>query len=143
MDSRSILLALLLVGISLINYAVLRDMIYGIFLGNKSKKSADKIIAEQNGFAKFTQSFMTQYIVKHQVAFQKWMRFKQFHFLFTVVQLIAFVVLIVLNIQFWIIAIICGVLAIYNTVIFMLMMKQTATSDNKKTRKGSPWTFEQ
>ena len=49
MDSRSILLALLPIGLTLISYAIIRDLLWGIFLGNKSKKTALRIKGEAKG----------------------------------------------------------------------------------------------
>ena len=42
MDGRSILIAFIPVVLTLVNYAIVRDMLWGILLGNKSKKSALK-----------------------------------------------------------------------------------------------------
>ena len=53
MDGRSILLAMIPVGFTLVNYAILRDMIWGIFLGSKSKKTAQKIKDEQSFMSKW------------------------------------------------------------------------------------------
>ncbi len=143
-DSRSLLLALLVVIFAFINYVILRDMMYGILLGTHKKKTADKIISEQKFMSRFTQRFIGSNIKHHEKAFHKWVNIKLFHFIFTLVQLIGFGVVIFMNLlQFWIIAIICGVLAIYNIVLFAIMMSHTASTTLKKSSKGSPWSFEQ
>ena len=64
-------------------------------------------------------------------------------FLFAIAQLIGFALMVVLKVPFWIVAIVCGVIVLVNIVLFILMMKETATSTNKKSTKGSPWRFEQ
>ncbi|MBR5372771.1 MAG: hypothetical protein IK130_11225 [Oscillospiraceae bacterium] len=144
MDGRSILLAMLPVALTLINYAIIRDLIWGIFLGSKSKKSALKIKAEQKGMAAFRQSYIGAHLKKYEKDYTKWMTIKLCTFIFAIVQLAAFIVLIaVLKLAFWIIAIICAVIIVLNIVLFILMMKETATSTNKKSTKGSPWRFEQ
>jgi len=143
MDARSILLSMLPVGLTLINYAIVRDLIWGIFLGNKSKKSATKIKGEQKGWAKFTQSYMTPYIKKYEKEYKGWSLVRTSLLFATVVQIILFILLIVLDIKFWVIAIICGVIVLANVVLFAVMMNQTQSSDNKHDRKGSPWKFEQ
>lgn len=143
-NAASFLLALIPVIFSLVNYATLRDMIYGILLGNHKKKSADKIVSEQSFLQKFTQRYVGSHITRYQEAYSKWINVKLGHFIFSIVQ-IAFMVLVsLLNpLAFGIVAIICGVLVIYNIVLYALMMRHTATSSLKKTTKGSPWTFEQ
>jgi len=143
MDGRSILLAMLPVGITLINYAIIRDLIWGILLGSKSKKTALKIKAEQNGMTKFRQTYIGQHLKKYEKEYKKWMLLKVCTFLFSIAQIIAFAVMIIMKVQFGIIAIICGVIILLDIVLFILMMKETATSTNKKSTKGSPWRFEQ
>lgn len=143
-DSRSLLIAILVLIFSLVDYYILRDMMYGILLGSRKKKSADKIISEQPFFKKFTQSFIADHIDKYQDTFAKWSKIKLFQFIFCLVQLVAFGLLIFLNlVEFWVIAIICGVIAVYDIVLFSIMMSHTASSTLKKSSKGSPWTFEQ
>ena len=143
MDARSILLAMLPVGLTLINYAILRDMIWGIFLGNKSKKSALKLKGEADGWQRFTQEYMTPHITKYLKDYKKWRGIKVFTLVFTIAQVVAFVLLILCKVKFWIIAIICGVIVLFNIVLFSLMMSKTEASDNKHNRKGTPWKFEQ
>ncbi len=143
MDARSILLAMLPVGLTLVNYAILRDMLWGIFLGNKSKKSAQKIKDEAKTWQKMTQGYMTPHITKYQKEYTVWKRVKTGLLLFTLAQVIAFVILIILNVRFWIVAIICGVIALLNVLLFGAMMSKTESSDNKHNRKGTPWKFEQ
>lgn len=144
MDARSILLSMLPIGLTLINYAIVRDLLWGIFLGNKSKKSATKIKSEQKGWAKFTQSYMTPYIKKYEDEYKKWKAVRLTTLIAALVQLILFIVLIfVVRVEFWIVAIICGVLVVANIVLFSIMMTKTEPSDNKHDRKGSPWKFEQ
>lgn len=144
MDGRSILLAMLPVALTLINYAIMRDLIWGIFLGSKSKKTALKIRAEQKGMTAFRQTYIRQHLKKFEGDYAKWMGIKTVTFLLAIVQVIAFTVLIVLHASFWpVIVLICAVLAIWNIILFILMMKETATSTNKKSTKGSPWRFEQ
>ncbi|MCQ2434888.1 MAG: hypothetical protein MJ062_06595 [Oscillospiraceae bacterium] len=143
-DSRSLLLAIVAIIFSLVNYAILRDMIYGILLGNHKKKTADKIVSEQNFLQKFTQRYVGSNITRHQAAYAKWINIKLAHFIFCVVQIVGFALVIFMELlPFWIVAIICGVIVIYNLVLFALMMRHTASSDYKKSTKGSPWTFEQ
>lgn len=143
MDARSILLAMLPVGLTLINYAIMRDLIWGIFLGSKKQKSALKHKEEAKGFARFRQTYIEQYLTKYQGEYKKWMGIKLVAFLLTIVQVIGFVVLIICRVPFWIIAIICGVFVLWNIIMFAVMMKETETSTNKKSTKGSPWRFEQ
>lgn len=143
MDARSILLAMLPVGLTLINYAILRDLLWGIFLGNKSKKSALRIKGEASGWDKFTQSYMTPHITKYQAEYKKWKAIKTGTLLFTLAQVIGFILLIVLKVKFWIVAIICGVIVVLNVILFGVMMSKTEASDNKHNRKGTPWKFEQ
>lgn len=143
MDGRSILLALLPVCITLINYSIIRDLIWGIFLGSKSKKTALKIKAEQTGMVRFRQTYIGQHLKKFEKDYKKWMALKLCTFLFSAAQIIAFALMIILNVQFWIVAIVCGVIILADIVLFILMMKETATSTNKKSTKGSPWRFEQ
>ena len=143
MDPRSILLAMLPVGLTLINYAIMRDLIWGIFLGSKKQKSALKHKEEAKGFARFRQTYIEQYLTKYQGEYKKWMGIKLVTFLLTIVQVIGFVVLIICRVPFWIIAIICGVFVLWNIIMFAVMMKETETSTNKKSTKGSPWRFEQ
>lgn len=143
MDARSILLAMLPVGLTLINYAILRDMLWGIFLGNKSKKSAQKIKDEAKTWQKMTQNYMTPHITKFQKEYVVWKRMKHILLLLTLAQVIAFIVLIIRYVPFWIIAIICGVIVLFNVILFSVMMSKTEASDNKHNRKGTPWKFEQ
>jgi len=144
MDGRSILLAMLPVALTLINYAIIRDLVWGIFLGSKSKKSALKIKGAQKGMTAFRQSYIGEHLKKYEKEYKKWMSIKLCTFIFAIVQLALFIVLIaVLKLEFWIVAIICGVIILLNIVLFILMMKETATSTNKKSTKGSPWRFEQ
>ena len=143
MDARSILLAMLPVGLTLINYAILRDMIWGIFLGNKSKKSALKIKGEAKTWQKMTQNYITPYITKYEKDYKKWKGIKLFTLLFALAQVIAFTILIIRYVPFWIIAIICGVIVLLNVILFSIMMSKTEASDNKHDRKGTPWKFEQ
>ena len=143
MDARSILLAMLPVGLTLINYAIMRDLIWGIFLGSKKQKSALKHKEEAKGFTRFRQTYIEQYLTKYQGEYKKWMGIKLVTFLLTIVQVIGFVVLIICRVPFWIIAIICGVFVLWNIIMFAVMMKETETSTNKKSTKGSPWRFEQ
>lgn len=143
MDARSILLAMLPVGLTLINYAILRDMIWGIFLGNKSKKSALKIKGEAKTWQKMTQNYITPYITKYEKDYKKWKGIKLFTLLFALAQVIAFTILIIRYVPFWIVAIICGVIVLLNVILFSIMMSKTEASDNKHDRKGTPWKFEQ
>ena len=69
-DTRSVLLAILVMIFFLINYAILRDLIYGIFLGSKSKKTAAKIRDEQSFFAKLTMTYVGQHLKKHEQAYK-------------------------------------------------------------------------
>ncbi|MBQ5339445.1 MAG: hypothetical protein J6Z40_09810 [Oscillospiraceae bacterium] len=143
MDARSILLAMLPVGITLINYAIIRDMLWGIFLGNKSKKSALKLKGEAKTLDKMTQNYMKSHITKYEKDYKVWTGVKRVMLLLTLAQLIAFTIMIILDVPFWIIAIICGVLVLYNIILFGVMMSKTEGSDNKHDRKGTPWKFEQ
>lgn len=143
MDGRSILMAMLPVALTLINYAIMRDLLWSILLGSKSKKSALKIKAEQKGLTAFRQTYIGQHLKKYEKEYKKWMALKLCTFLFAIAQLIGFALMIVLKVPFWIVAIVCGVIVLVNIVLFILMMKETATSTNKKSTKGSPWRFEQ
>ncbi|MBR6419406.1 MAG: hypothetical protein IKS42_03645 [Oscillospiraceae bacterium] len=142
MDGRSILLALIPVGFTLVNYAIVRDMIWGIFLGSKSKKTAQKIKDEQSFMQKWTQSYIKPLLTKYEKEYAVWTGVKRATFFLTVAQVIAFIVMIALKVPFWIVAIVCGVIALANVILFIVMMNRTATSDNKTDRKGSPWEFE-
>lgn len=142
-DTRSILLAMLVMIFFLINYAILRDLIYGIFLGSKSKKTAAKIKSEQGFWAKLTMTYVGQNLKKYELAYKHWQLVTLIHVILTVLSLIAFIVLPIFNVAFWIIAIVCGVMTVYNAVLFMVMMSKTTSSDNKTNRKGSPWKYEQ
>lgn len=143
MDGRSILMAMLPVALTLINYAIMRDLLWSILLGSKSKKSALKIKAEQKGLTAFRQTYIGQHLKKYEKEYKKWMALKLCTFLFAIAQLIGFALMVVLKVPFWIVAIVCGVIVLVNIVLFILMMKETATSTNKKSTKGSPWRFEQ
>ena len=142
-DPRSILLALIPVGLTLINYAIIRDLIWGIFLGSKSKKAAVRIKGEQSGWQKFTQNYIAKYLSKHENAYKKWMLIKRIAFFCAIAQVIAFFLLIFFGVRFWIVATVCGVICLVNVVLFIIMMNMTQASDVKHDRKGSPWKFEQ
>ena len=142
MDSRSILLAMLPVALTLINYAIVRDMLWGIFLGNKSKKSAIRIKAEQTPWARLTQGYMKQHLTKYQKEYETWKKTKLGLCLLTLAQIIGFTVMIVLRVPFWIVGVVCAVIVLLNVVLFGVMMNQTESSDYKHNRKGSPWKFE-
>lgn len=143
MDGRSILIAFIPVVLTLVNYAIVRDLLWGILLGNKSKKSALKLKAEAEPWGRVTQNYMTPYITKYLKEFKTWKGVKLGLFLLTVVQIIGFIVLIVLKKPFWLVALITGVIVIFDIVVFSIMMSKTEASDNKHNRKGSPWKFEQ
>ncbi|MBP0968027.1 MAG: hypothetical protein J5722_10355 [Oscillospiraceae bacterium] len=143
MDGRSILIAFIPVVLTLVDYAIVRDLLWGILLGNKSKKSALKLKAEAEPWGRFTQNYMTPYITKYLKDFKTWKGVKLGLFLLTVAQIIAFVLLIVLKKPFWLVALITGVIVIFDIVVFSIMMSKTQASDNKHNRKGSPWKFEQ
>lgn len=142
-DPRSILLALIPVGLTLINYAIIRDLIWGIFLGSKTKKAALRIKSEQTGWQKFTQNYIGPLLSKYQGAFKKWTLIKRIAFFGAVAQVIAFFLMIFFGVQFWIVALVCGVICLVNVVLFIIMMNMTRASDVKHDRKGSPWKFEQ
>ena len=143
MDPRSILLAMLPVGMTLINYAIVRDLIWGIFLGNKSRKTADKIKAEQSFMSKWTQGYIKPLLEKYQKEYAVWTGVKRVTFILAIAQVIAFTLMIVLKVPFWVVAIVCGAIALWNIVLFIVMMNRTAVSDSKIDRKGAPWEFEQ
>lgn len=142
MDGRSILLAMIPVGFTLVNYAILRDMIWGIFLGSKSKKTAQKIKDEQSFMNKWTQGYIKPLLTKFEKEYNVWTGVKRVTFALVIAQIIAFVLMIVLGVPFWVVAIVCGVIALWNIILFIVMMNRTAVSDNKTDRKGSPWEFE-
>lgn len=142
-DTRSILLAILVMIFFLINYALLRDLIYGIFLGSKSKKTAAKIKSEQGFWAKLSMNYVGQHLKKYEQAYKSWQIMTLIHAILTVLSLVAFIVLSILGTAFWIVATVCGVLTVYNAALFMVMMSKTTSSDNKTNRKGSPWKYEQ
>jgi uncharacterized membrane protein len=131
------------VGLTLINYAIIRDMLWGIFLGNKSKKSALKLKGEAKTWDKMTQNYMKSHITKYEKEYNVWTGVKRVMILLTLAQLIAFTIMIILDVPFWVIAIICGAIVLYNIILFGVMMSKTEGSDNKHDRKGTPWKFEQ
>ncbi len=143
MDGRSILLAFLPVVLTLVNYAIARDLLWGILLGNKSKKSALKLKGEAEPWARLTQNYMTPHITKYLKDFKTWKGMKLMLFVLTVLQIIGFTLLVVLRKPFWVVALITGIICVFNIVIFSIMMSKTEASDNKHNRKGSPWKFEQ
>ncbi len=142
MDARSILLAMIPVGLTLINYAILRDLLWGILLGSKSQKKAEAIRAEAQGWAKFSQRYIEPHLTRFEKDYKNWMNAKVCTAVCTILQIIAFILLIVLKVKFWIIAIICGVIVVLNIVLFSLMMNQTASSTDRESTKGSPWKYE-
>ena len=142
-DPRSILLALIPVGLTLINYAIIRDLIWGIFLGSKTKKAALRIKSEQTGWQKFTQNYIGPLLSKYQGAFKTWTLIKRIAVFGAVAQVIAFFLMIFFGVQFWIVALVCGVICLVDVVLFIIMMNMTRASDVKHDRKGSPWKFEQ
>ena len=87
-DSRSLLLAIIVVIFSIVNYTILRDMIYGILLGSHKKKTSDKIVAQQKFMQKLTQRYVGANITRHEKAYAKWINIKLAHFLFCIVQLV-------------------------------------------------------
>ena len=143
MDARSILLAMLPIAMTLVNYAIVRDLLWGILLGNKSKKSAQKLKDAAKGWEKFTQNYMTPHITKYQKEYKTWKTMKLALCILTIAQLIGFTLLVVLRQPFWLVIVITCVIVAFNLVLFGIMMNQTETSDNKHNRKGSPWKFEQ
>lgn len=143
MDFRSLLLAMLPVGLTLISYAIVRDMLWGIFLGNKSKKTALRLKGEAKGFSRFSQRYMKPHITKYVKDYNKWMGIKLGLLIFSLLQIAGFTLMILMDIEFWIVALICGVIVLMNVILFMIMMSKTETSTNKKNTKGSPWKFEQ
>lgn len=143
MDARSILLAMLPIAMTLVNYAIVRDLLWGILLGNKSKKSAQKLKDAAKRWEKFTQNYMTPHITKYQKEYKTWKTMKLALCILTIAQLIGFTLLVVLRQPFWLVVVITCVIVAFNLVLFGIMMNQTETSDNKHNRKGSPWKFEQ
>ena len=143
-DSRSLLISIFVIIFSLVDYAILRDMLYGILLGSHKKKAADKIVSEQSFLSKCTQRYIGKNIVKHEKAFAKWSLIKLIFFIFCIVQIVGLAIVIFANLlSFGVVAIICGVITVADIVLFALMMRHTASSTLKKSTKGSPWTFEQ
>ena len=143
MDARSILMAFLPVAITLVNYAIVRDLLWGILLGNKSKKSALKLKGEAEPWAKLTQNYMVPHITKYLKEFKTWKGIKLALFALTVVQIIGFTLLVVLRKPFWVVVLITVIILALNIAVFSVMMTKTEASDNKHNRKGSPWKFEQ
>ena len=143
MDARSILMAFLPVAITLVNYAIVRDLLWGILLGNKSKKSALKLKGEAEPWAKLTQNYMVPHITKYLKEFKTWKGIKLALFVLTVVQIIGFTLLVVLRKPFWVVVLITVIIVALNIAVFSVMMTKTEASDNKHNRKGSPWKFEQ
>lgn len=143
MDARSILMAFLPVAITLVNYAIVRDLLWGILLGNKSKKSALKLKGEAEPWAKLTQNYMVPHITKYLKEFKTWKGIKLALFVLTVVQIIGFTLLVVLRKPFWVVVLITVIILALNIAVFSVMMTKTEASDNKHNRKGSPWKFEQ
>lgn len=142
MDARSILLAFLPIGATLINYAIIRDLLWGILLGSKSKKSAEKLRAQATGWNKFSQRYIEVALTKYQKEYKTWMNMKLVTGIGSIVLLVAYILLIVLKVPFWIVLIISLVILAANIVLFVIMMNQTASSTDKKSTKGSPWKFE-
>lgn len=143
MDGRSILIAFIPVVLTLVNYAIVRDMLWGILLGNKSKKSALKLKAEAEPWARATQNYMTPHITKYLKDYKTWKGIKLGLLLLTIAQIIAFIVLIALKVKFGVIVVITLVISAFDIFLFSIMMSKTEASDNKHNRKGSPWKFEQ
>jgi len=143
MDFRSVLLAMLPVGLTLISYAIIRDMLWGILLGNKSKKTASRLKNEATGFNRFSQRYMKPALTKYVKDYKTWMTMKIVLVILTALQLIGFTTMIILDVQFWIVAVICGAVILFNIILFMIMMTKTESSTDKKNTKGSPWKFEQ
>lgn len=143
MDARSILLALLPIGLTLINYAIIRDLLWGILLGNKSKKSAEKHKGEAEGWERFRQTYIEKYLTKYQKDYKKWMTIKLCTFICAIVQVVGFTLMVLFRVPFWVVGIVVAVICIANIVLFIIMMNKTESSTNKKSTKGSPWTFEQ
>ena len=142
MDARSILMAFLPVAVTLVNYAIARDLLWGILLGNKSKKSALKLKEAAEPWAKLTQNYMVPHITKYLKEFKTWKGIKLALFALTVAQIIGFVLLIVLRKPFWLVVLITVIILALNIAVFSVMMTNTVSSDNKHNRKGSPWKFE-
>ena len=143
MDARSILMAFLPVAITLVNYAIVRDLLWGILLGNKSKKSAARLRDEAAPWAKLTQNYMTPHITKYLKEFKTWKCMKLALVILTIAQIIGFALLVILRKPFWVVVLITGIIVVFNIVVFSVMMTKTEASDNKHNRKGSPWKFEQ
>ena len=143
MDARSILMAFLPVAITLVNYAIVRDLLWGILLGNKSKKSAARLRDEAAPWAKLTQNYMTPHITKYLKEFKTWKGMKLALVILTIAQIIGFALLVILRKPFWVVVLITGIIVVFNIVVFSVMMTKTEASDNKHNRKGSPWKFEQ
>ena len=143
MDFRSFLLAVISVGLTLISYAIVRDMLWGILLGNKSKKTALRLKGEAKGFRRFSQVYIRDHLKKYQKDFNKWFLIKYLLLVFAVLQTALFVWLMIKKTEWTKIAIICCVVVVINVVLFMIMMSKTESSSNKKSTKGSPWKFEQ
>ena len=143
MDFRSVLLAMLPVGLTLISYAIVRDMLWGILLGNKSKKTALRLKGEAKGFSRFSQRYMKDHLTKYQKDYKTWMTVKLLLVILTVLQIAGFTTMILMDVKFWIVAVVCGVFVLFNIILFMIMMTKTETSTNKRNTKGSPWKFEQ
>ncbi|MBQ8923018.1 MAG: hypothetical protein IJ060_12840 [Oscillospiraceae bacterium] len=142
-DFRSVLLAMVAIGLTLISYAIVRDMLWGIFLGNKSKKTALRLKGEAKGFDRISQRYMKPYLTKYQKDYKTWFTIKLLLLCFAILQTALFVWLIIKETAWTKIAIICGVVAVINVILFIVMMSKTESSSNKKNTKGSPWKFEQ
>ena len=143
MDGRSILFAFIPVILTLVNYAIARDLLWGILLGNKSKKTALRLKGEAEPWGRLTQNYMTPHITKYLKDYKTWKGVKLGLFLLTAAQIIAFILLIVLRQPFWLVVVISLVIIVLDIVLFSVMMSKTQASDNKHNRKGSPWKFEQ
>ena len=94
MDGRSILLSLIPVGLTLINYAIIRDLLWGILLGSKSQKSAETIRKEAEGWPKFSQRYIEPHLTKFQKDYKNWMTLKLITALAAILQIAAFILLI-------------------------------------------------
>ncbi|MBR3267526.1 MAG: hypothetical protein IKI58_02170 [Oscillospiraceae bacterium] len=143
MDFRSILLAMISVGLTLISYAIVRDMLWGILLGNKSKKTAMRLKGEAKGFSRVSQLYIKPNLTKYLKDFKTWFSIKVALLVLAVLQTAAYIIMILKEFEWTTVAIVCGVFVVMNIVLFIVMMSKTESSSNKKSTKGSPWKFEQ
>ena len=106
MDFRSILLAMISVGLTLISYAIVRDMLWGILLGNKSKKTAMRLKGEAKGFSRVSQLYIKPNLTKYLKDFKTWFSIKVALLVLAVLQTAAYIIMILKEFEWTTVAIV-------------------------------------